>query len=71
MPSLLGVYQLAKEFQGNLAHMAESNRCTIGVHLRNLAKKLGKKAQGPIDRLERRDLEAFLLARLKARGPWA
>src|SRR5260370_42015654 len=57
--------EVAKEFQGNLAHLAESNRYTIGVHLRNLAKKLGKKAQGPIDRLERRDLEAFLQARLQ------
>src|SRR5882724_6536326 len=33
--------ELAKEFQSNLAHLAESNRYTIGVHLRNLAKKLG------------------------------
>lgn len=60
--------ELAKEFQGNLAHLAASNRYTIGVHLRNLAKKLGKKAQSTVDRLERRDLEAFLQARLKERS---
>lgn len=47
--------------------MAESNRYTIGVQLRNLSKKLGDKVDAPINQVQRRDLEAFVQARLKER----
>src|SRR5262245_13512105 len=57
-----------KEYLSNLGHVAATNRYTIGVHLRNLQKRLGKKAEGPLDRVEQRDLEAFLQARLKERS---
>jgi integrase len=49
--------------------VAESNRGTIAIHLRNLAEKLGSKSSEPIDRVDRRDLEAFLQARLRERSP--
>lgn len=39
------------------------------MHLRNLARNLGEKAQAPADRIARRDLELFLQARLKERSP--
>ena len=56
------------EYLRNLGHMAESNRYTTGVHLRNLKKKLVEKVGLPINLIERRDLEAFLQARLKERA---
>ena len=39
------------------------------MHLRNLARKLGEKAEAPADRIAQRDLESFLQARLKERSP--
>jgi hypothetical protein len=56
------------EYLGNLGHLAESNRYTVGVHLRNLKSKLIKKADAPLDRIEQRDLETFLQVRLKERA---
>jgi integrase len=58
----------AQEYLGNLGRLAESHRYTIGVHLRNLQKKLPRKADRPIGRVERRDLEGFIQARLKERS---
>ena len=58
----------AAEYLGNLGHMAESNRYTIGVHLRNLHAKLGAGADRPIGRVTPRDLELFLQARLRERA---
>ena len=55
-------------YLANLGHLAPSNRSTVGTHLRNLAKKLGTKAKAPVDRVEQRDLEAFLQARLRERS---
>jgi integrase len=57
-----------QEFLGDLGHLAESNRYTIGVHLRNLQKKLVRQVDAPLDQVERRDLEAYLQARLKERA---
>jgi len=57
-----------QEFLENLGHLAESNRYTVGVHLRNLRKTLARKKDAPLDRVERRDLEAYLQARLKERA---
>lgn len=57
-----------QEFQDNLGHLAESNRYTIGVHLRNLKKKLAGRVNEPVDRIEYRDLEDFVQARLKERS---
>ena len=39
-------------------HKAPSTASTGGVHLRNLKKKLGAKADAPADRIAHRDLEA-------------
>jgi len=63
------VDQAIEEYLGCLAHMAPSNRTTIRVHLRNLKAKLGRKAAGPLDRVEPRDLEGFLQTRLRERHP--
>ncbi len=57
-----------REYLDNLGHLAESNRYTIGVHLRNLKKKLTAQVNEPIDRIEYRDLERFIQARLKERS---
>src|SRR5579884_46600 len=56
------------EYLSNIRHLAESNRYTIGVHLRNLKKHLLNKNGVPLDRIEQRDLEGFLQARLKERA---
>jgi len=60
--------EAVEEFLGNLAHVAESNRCTIGIHLRNLRKKLGEKADAPLGRIGQRELEAFIQSRLRERS---
>jgi integrase len=57
-----------QEYQDNLGHLAESNRYTIGVHLRNLKKTVATKVNEPIDQIEHRDLEAFQQARLRERS---
>ncbi len=57
-----------QEYLNNLGHLAESNRYTIAVHLRNLKKKLPGKVNEPINRIEYRDLEDFIQARLKERS---
>jgi integrase len=56
------------EYLANLGHLAESNRYTIAVHLRNLKKKLGDKVKGPIDQVTKADLQGFIQARLKERS---
>jgi integrase len=60
---------LIDEYLGSLAHKAASSAYTEGVHLRNLKRKLGPKADAPADRVTRRDLEQFLQERLKERTP--
>jgi integrase len=57
-----------KEYLGNLAHLAESHRYTISVHLRNLTRKLGDKVGRSVGDVARKDLEEFLQARLKERS---
>jgi integrase len=56
------------EFLANLGHLAESNRYTIAVHLRNLKKKLGDRAKVSIDQITKADLQGFIQARLKERS---
>jgi integrase len=56
------------EYLQNLGHLAESNRYTIGVHLRNFKKKLPEKLDAVVSAVEKRDLEGFLQARLKERS---
>lgn len=60
---------LIDEYLANLSHKAPSSVYTEGVHLRNLKRKLGSKAEAPADRIAHRDLELFLQARLKERTP--
>jgi integrase len=60
--------QAVTEYLDNLGHLAESNRYTIGVHLRNLKKKLTTKVAEPIDQVGYGDLERFVQARLKERS---
>jgi integrase len=57
--------QAVPEYLECLGHLAPSNRCTIGSHLRSLLRLLGPKAERPLDRIEPRDLEEFLQARLR------
>jgi integrase len=58
----------ADEYLQNLEHLAASNRYTIGVHLRNLKKKLTGLVDEPIDRIQKKHVEAFLQARLRERA---
>ena len=60
---------LIDDYLANQAHKAPSTVYTEGVHLRNLAKKLGDQAEAPADRIAQRDLEQYLQARLKERSP--
>jgi integrase len=62
------VKDAVREYTDNLAHLAVLNRSTIRTHLGNLRKKLGPKTDAPLDRVEPRDLERFLQARLKERS---
>jgi integrase len=66
VPSLA---DLIDDYLANLSHKAASSVYTEGVHLRNLKKKLGPRADAPADRIARRDLEHYLQARLKERTP--
>jgi hypothetical protein len=52
-----------KEYLANLAHLAESIRYTIGVHLRNFQRKLADKVGRSLADLARSDLGSanFLL----------
>jgi hypothetical protein len=54
---------LIDDYLANQSHKATSSVCTEGVHLRNLKKKLGNKAESPADRITHRDLEHYLQAR--------
>jgi integrase len=54
--------------QEYLGHLAESHRYTIGVHLRNLKKKVPGKLDQPLDQISYRDLEGFIQGRLKERS---
>jgi integrase len=56
------------EYEDNLGHLAQSYRFTISGHLRTLKKKLGQKADAPINTIKQRDLEGFLQSRLKERS---
>jgi integrase len=60
---------LVDEYLGALGHKAASTGYTEGVHLRNLLKKLGLKAEAPVDRIVHRDLESYIQDRLKERSP--
>ena len=55
------------EYRGNLAHLAETTRGTVGVHLGNLLKGLGAAGGRPVDAVTRRHLDDFLQARLRER----
>jgi integrase len=63
------VATLIDDYLAGQGHKAPSTAYTEGVHLRNLKKKLGAKADAPADRIAHRDLEAYLQARLKERSP--
>jgi integrase len=65
-PSLAAVID---EYLNGQSHKAASTAYTEGVHLRNLKRALGAKADAPVDRIARRDLEAFVQGRLKLREP--
>ena len=60
---------LIGEYLGGQAHKASATVYTEGVHLRNLVKNLGPKAEAPADRIAHRDLDQYLQARLKERTP--
>ncbi len=55
------------EYRANLAHLAETTRGTVGVHLGNLLKGLGTAGGRPVDAVARRHLDDFLQARLRER----
>jgi integrase len=61
--------EAVQEYTENIGHLAESSRSTVRGHLRSLQKKLATKLGDPLGRVEQRDLEAFLQARLKERSP--
>jgi integrase len=61
--------EAVQEYTENIGHLAESNRSTVRGHLRSLQKKLATKLGDPLGRVEQRDLETFLQARLKERSP--
>lgn len=67
-PTRPSLSALMGEYRDNLAHMADSHRSTIAVHLRTLSKKLKDKADLPVDQIEHRDLERFLQIRLGERS---
>lgn len=54
---------LISDYLAGQAHKAPASVYTEGVHLRNLVKKLGTKADAPADRIAHRDLEHYLQAR--------
>lgn len=56
------------QYQDNLGHLAESNRSTIGTHLRNFKKVMNRKVQLPLDHINGGDLHAYLQVRLKNRS---
>jgi integrase len=58
---------LIDEYLANLAHKAPTSVYTEGVHLRNLRRKLGPRAEAPADRTGHRDLELYLQSRLRER----
>jgi integrase len=51
----------------NQSHKAASSVVTERIHLNNFKSGLGRKADSPIERIECRDLESYLQARLKER----
>jgi hypothetical protein len=57
-----------REYTTNLGHLAVSNRATVRTRLSNLQRKLKGRASVPLDRIEKRELEAFVQARLKERS---
>ena len=58
---------LIDDYVANQSHKTASTAYTEGVHLRNLKRKLGAKADAPADRIIYRDLEGYLQARRKER----
>jgi hypothetical protein len=53
-PRTPALADLIDEYLGNLSHKAASSVYTEGVHLRNLKKQLGARADVPADRIVRR-----------------
>lgn len=68
-PRVPTLASLIEEYLDGQGHKARSTAYTEGVHLRNLLKKLGTRADAPADRVAHRDLESYLQARLKERSP--
>ncbi|WZP00369.1 site-specific integrase [Isosphaeraceae bacterium EP7] len=60
---------LAASYLQGQSHKAPSTVYTEGVHLRNLMRALGPKAEASADAIAHRDLDQFLQARLKLRWP--
>lgn len=59
------VAAMIDDYLAGQAHKAPSSVYTEGVHLRNLRRHLGPKAESPADRIAARDIEQYLKARLK------
>jgi integrase len=60
---------LIDDYLANQSHKAASTAYTEGVHLRNLKRKLGRRADAPVDRITHADLESYVQARLREREP--
>jgi integrase len=60
---------LVEEYLANQRHKASSSVYTEGIHLKNLLRYLGRRSEGPADRIQHRDLDQFLQARLRTRKP--
>ena len=65
----LSLTALIDDYLAHQSHKASSTSYTEGVHLRNLKRKLGARADAPADRIAHRELESYLQARLRERKP--
>ena len=61
--------ELIKDYLENQAHKAPSTVYTEGVHLRNVAARLGHLVDAPADRIGHRHLEQYIQDRLGERSP--
>ncbi len=61
------VRALVDDYLANQAHLSASYVATQAVHLRNLTRSLGSRADSPCDRITYRDLERYLQGRLAMR----
>jgi integrase len=68
-PRVPTVKEAVDEYTNNLGHLAPSNRNTVRGHLRTLLKKLGARAESSLAKVQLRDLEDVLQARLRERSP--